>query len=84
MPLSCAYSCCLAEGWSIYSIRLTYPLSQEHVIYILHPKAHRARITGPQQNLGMMSQGHDFCHLYEILLILDFWVKKIRGERYPL
>lgn len=32
----------------------------------------------------MMSQGHDFCHLYEILLILDFWVKKIRGERYPL
>lgn len=84
MPLSCAYSRCLAEGWSIYSICLTYPLSQERVIYILHSKAHRARITSPQQNPGMMSQGHDFCHLYEILLILDFWVKKIRGECYPL
>lgn len=30
-----------------------------------------------------MSQGRDFCHPYEMFLILDFWVKKIRGEWPP-
>lgn len=30
------------------------------------------------------AQGRDFCCLYEILLTLDFCVKKIRGERHAL
>lgn len=36
---------------------------------------------GPPTKPGPVVSGHDFCHPYEILLILDFWVKKMRGER---
>lgn len=69
-------SCCLAVGCSI-NTHLLCPLWSGVVSSTSHtPKDNRA-----QQSPGLLSQGLDFCHSYEILLLLDFWVKKIRGER---
>lgn len=64
---------------------MSYLLSKSGAcLSILRSKVGRAWVFSPQQNPGTMFQGRHFCHPFEILLILDFWVKKIKGEHHPL